>query len=175
MRKLNNINNIKALLEGLRVKIDDRSEVSPGFKFNEWELKGVPIRIEIGPKDLEKNSVIVARRDEADSKVETPIDELNLTINNLLKEIQENMFNESSNFLKNNTSHAEDMDQLITKLNESEGFVSCYWSENKNDELKIKELTKATIRCYPLDNNDEKQSINKDNEQGKFAIFSKSY
>ena len=172
---LDAVNNIKALLEGLRVKIDDRSEVSPGFKFNEWELKGVPIRIEIGPKDLEKNSVIVARRDEADSKVETPIDELNLTINNLLKEIQENMFNESSNFLKNNTSHAEDMDQLITKLNESEGFVSCYWSENKDDELKIKELTKATIRCYPLDNNDEKQSINKENEQGKFAIFSKSY
>ena len=172
---LDAVNNIKALLEGLRVKIDDRSEVSPGFKFNEWELKGVPIRIEIGPKDLEKNSVIVARRDEADSKVETLIDELNLTINNLLKEIQENMFNESSNFLKNNTSHAEDMDQLITKLNESEGFVSCYWSENKDDELKIKELTKATIRCYPLDNNDEKQSINKENEQGKFAIFSKSY
>ena len=172
---LDAVNNIKALLEGLRVKIDDRSEVSPGFKFNEWELKGVPIRIEIGPKDLEKNSVIVARRDEADSKVETPIDELNLTINNLLKEIQENMFNESSNFLNNNTSHAEDMDQLITKLNESEGFVSCYWSENKDDELKIKELTKATLRCYPLDNNDEKQSINKDNEQGKFAIFSKSY
>ena len=172
---LDAVNNIKALLEGLRVKIDDRSEVSPGFKFNEWELKGVPIRIEIGPKDLEKNSVIVARRDEADSKVDTPIDELNLTINNLLKEIQENMFNESSNFLNNNTSHAEDMDQLITKLNENEGFVSCYWSENKDDELKIKELTKATIRCYPLDNNDEKQSINKDNEQGKFAIFSKSY
>ena len=172
---LDAVNNIKALLEGLRVKIDDRSEVSPGFKFNEWELKGVPIRIEIGPKDLEKKSVIVARRDEADSKVETPIDELNLTINNLLKEIQENMFNESSNFLKNNTSHAEDMDQLIKKLNESEGFVSCYWSENKDDELKIKELTKATIRCYPLNNNDEKQSINKENEQGKFAIFSKSY
>ena len=172
---LDAVNNIKALLEGLRVKIDDRSEVSPGFKFNEWELKGVPIRIEIGPKDLEKNSVIVARRDEADSKVDTPIDELNLTINNLLKEIQENMFNESSKFLNNNTSHAEDMDQLITKLNESEGFVSCYWSENKDDELKIKELTKATIRCYPLDNNDEKQSINKENEQGKFAIFSKSY
>ena len=172
---LDAVNNIKALLEGLRVKIDDRSEVSPGFKFNEWELKGVPIRIEIGPKDLEKNSVIVARRDVADSKVDTPIDELNLTINNLLKEIQENMFNESSKFLNNNTSHAEDMDQLITKLNESEGFVSCYWSENKDDELKIKELTKATIRCYPLDNNDEKQSINKENEQGKFAIFSKSY
>lgn len=172
---LDAVNNIKALLEGLRVKIDDRSEVSPGFKFNEWELKGVPIRIEIGPKDLDKNSVIVARRDKADSKVETHIDELNLTINNLLKEIQENMFNESSNFLNNNTSHAEDMDQLIKKLNESEGFVSCYWSENKDDELKIKELTKATIRCYPLDNNDEKQSINKENEQGKFAIFSKSY
>ena len=169
------VNNIKALLEGLRVKIDDRSEVSPGFKFNEWELKGVPVRIEIGPKDLDKNSVIVARRDKADSKVETHIDELNLTINNLLKEIQENMFNESSNFLNNNTSHAEDMDQLIKKLNESEGFVSCYWSENKDDELKIKELTKATIRCYPLDNNDAKQSINKENEQGKFAIFSKSY
>ena len=72
-------------------------------------------------------------------------------------------------------SKEHELDELIKKLNESEGFVSCYWSENKDDELKIKELTKATIRCYPLDNNDAKQSINKENEQGKFAIFSKSY
>jgi prolyl-tRNA synthetase len=166
---------IKDLLPGIRVHIDDRTEVSPGFKFNEWELKGVPIRIEIGPKDIEQNSVVVARRDVEDSKKPMALDSLNEDIPALLDLIQRDMLKVTEEFLEINTHHVEDMDELIKKLNDTEGFVSCYWSEDKEDELKIKELTKATIRCYPLENTNQEISVNKPNIEGKFVIFSKSY
>ena len=166
---------IKDLLPGIRVHIDDRTEVSPGFKFNEWELKGVPIRIEIGPKDIEQNSVVVARRDVEDSKKPMAFDSLNEDIPALLDLIQRDMLKVTEEFLEVNTHHVEDMDELIKKLNDTEGFVSCYWSEDKEDELKIKELTKATIRCYPLENTNQEISVNKPNIEGKFVIFSKSY
>ena len=166
---------IKDLLPGIRVHIDDRTEVSPGFKFNEWELKGVPIRIEIGPKDIEQNSVVVVRRDVEESKKPVALDSLNEDIPALLDLIQRDMLKVTEEFLEINTHHVEDMDELIKKLNDTEGFVSCYWSEDKEDELKIKELTKATIRCYPLENTNQEISVNKANIEGKFVIFSKSY
>ncbi|MDB4823688.1 proline--tRNA ligase [Acidimicrobiia bacterium] len=166
---------IKDSLQGIRVELDDRSEVSPGFKFNEWELKGVPVRIEIGPKDIEKGSVVVARRDVDDSKSEVLIENLATEIPELLDTVQNDMLNSSELFLSENTHHVDDMDSLIQQLTENEGFVSCYWVEDKEDELKIKELTKATIRCYPIENTDEKQSVNKADQPGKFVIFSKSY
>ena len=166
---------IKTTLSDVRVEIDDREEVSPGFKFNEWELKGVPIRIELGPKDIEENSVIVARRDIENSKTKVLIDALPSEIMNTLDLIQNEMFKVTENFLSANTSHADDMDELLQKLKENDGFVSCYWTEDKEDELKVKDLTKATIRCYPLENTDEKPSVNKPEHQGKYVIFSKSY
>ena len=154
---------IKDLLPGIRVHIDDRTEVSPGFTFNEWELKGVPIRIEIGPKDIEQNSVVVVRRDVEESKKPMALDSLNEDIPALLDLIQRDMLKVTEEFLEINTHHVEDMDELIKKLNDTEGFVSCYWSEDKEDELKIKELTKATIRCYPLENTNQEISVNKAN------------
>lgn len=166
---------IEDSLQGVRVELDDRSEVSPGFKFNEWELKGVPVRIEIGPKDIEKGSVVVARRDVDDSKSEVLIENLATEIPELLDKVQNDMLNSSELFLSENTHHVDDMDSLIQQLTENDGFVSCYWVEDKEDELKIKELTKATIRCYPIENTDEKQSVNKADQPGKFVIFSKSY
>jgi prolyl-tRNA synthetase len=166
---------IKDSLQGVRVELDDRSEVSPGFKFNEWELKGVPVRIEIGPKDIEKGSVVVARRDVDDSKSEVLIENLATEIPELLDTVQNDMLNSSELFLSENTHHVDDMDSLIQQLTENDGFVSCYWVEDKEDELKIKELTKATIRCYPIENTAEKQSVNKADQPGKFVIFSKSY
>ena len=166
---------IKDSLQGVRVELDDRSEVSPGFKFNEWELKGVPVRIEIGPKDIEKGSVVVARRDVDDSKSEVLIENLATEIPELLDTVQNDMLKSSELFLSENTHHVDDMDSLIQQLTENDGFVSCYWVEDKEDELKIKELTKATIRCYPIENTDEKQSVNKADQPGKFVIFSKSY
>jgi prolyl-tRNA synthetase len=166
---------IKNSLPDIRVKIDDREEVSPGFKFNEWELKGVPLRIEIGPKDIEQKSVIVARRDIVDSKTKISIETLPSEIIKTLDLIQNDMFKVTEDFLSANTSHANDMDELLSQLKDNDGFVSCYWFEDKEDELKVKELTKATIRCYPLENTEEKLSVNKTDLHGKYAIFSKSH
>tara|TARA_B100001094_G_C18183644_1_gene802411 strand:- start:1244 stop:2671 length:1428 start_codon:yes stop_codon:yes gene_type:complete len=166
---------IKNSLPDIRVKIDDREEVSPGFKFNEWELKGVPLRIEIGPKDIEQKSVIVARRDVVDSKTKISIETLPSEVIKTLDLIQNDMFKVTEDFLSANTTHANDMGELLSQLKENDGFVSCYWLEDKDDELKVKELTKATIRCYPLENTEEKLSVNKPDLRGRYAIFSKSY
>ena len=168
------VENIKTMLSNYRLNIDDREEVTPGFKFNEWELKGVPIRIEIGPRDIENNKVILSRRDIDNSKEEVSMDKLESKIDQLLIDIQKNMFNVSKNHMEENTIHVESKEELIEALNNKEGFVTCYWSENKDDELEIKELTSATIRCYPINNEETKQSIN-DKNDGKFAIFSKAY
>ena len=168
-------NQIKEMLSDFRVHLDDREEVSPGFKFNEWELKGVPIRLELGPKDIENNSVVVARRDIQNTKTSLPINTLDSEITSLLDTIQNEMLKVSEQFLIDNTSHAENMDELLKQLQDSDGFVSCYWSESKEDELRVKEQTKATIRCYPLEHTNEMSSVNKPEIQGKFAIFSKSY
>ena len=168
------VENIKTMLSNYRLNIDDREEVTPGFKFNEWELKGVPIRIEIGPRDIENNKVILSRRDIDNSKEEVSMDKLESKIDQLLIDIQNNMFDVSKNHMEENTMHVESKEELIEALNNKEGFVTCYWSENKDDELEIKELTSATIRCYPINNEETKQSIN-DKNDGKFAIFSKAY
>jgi len=168
------VENIKTMLSNYRLNIDDREEVTPGFKFNEWELKGVPIRIEIGPRDIENNKVILSRRDIDNSKEEVSMDKLESKIDQLLIDIQKNMYDVSKNHMEENTIHVESKEELIEALNNKEGFVTCYWSENKDDELEIKELTSATIRCYPINNEETKQSINNKND-GKFAIFSKAY
>ena len=171
---MENVENIKTMLSNYRLSIDDREEVTPGYKFNEWELKGVPIRIEIGPRDIENNKVILSRRDIDNSKEEVSIEKLKSTIDQLIIDIQNNMFDISKKHMEENTIHVDTKEDLIEALNNKEGFVTCYWSENKDDELEIKELTSATIRCYPINNNETKQSIN-DKKDGKFAIFSKAY
>ena len=171
---MENVENIKTMLSNYRLSIDDREEVTPGYKFNEWELKGVPIRIEIGPRDIENNKVILSRRDIDNSKEEVSIEKLKSTIDQLIIDIQNNMFDISKKHMEENTIHVDTKEDLIEALNNKEGFVTCYWSENKDDELEIKELTSATIRCYPIDNEETKQSIN-DKKDGKFAIFSKAY
>ncbi len=172
MKKVEEINK---LLDEYRVEIDDRDEVTPGFKFNEWELKGVPIRIEIGPRDIENNKVIISRRDIDDSKTDIPIDKLTKEITQLLTDIQQNMYQKTKDHMIENTTHVDTKEKLIETLKNKDGFVTCYWYEDKEDETEIKELTSATIRCYPLDNDDTKKSINNKDEYGIFTIFSKAY
>ena len=172
MKKVEEINK---LLDEYRVEIDDRDEVTPGFKFNEWELKGVPIRIEIGPRDIENNKVIISRRDIDDSKTDIPIDKLTKEITQLLTDIQQNMYQKTKDHMIENTTHVDTKEKLIETLKNKDGFVTCYWYEDKEDETEIKELTSATIRCYPLDNDDTKKSINNKDEDGIFTIFSKAY
>ena len=171
---LNVVNKLNDTLSEFRVIIDDRAEVSPGFKFNEWEQKGVPLRVEVGPKDIEKNSILVSRRDK-EAKNPCSMDDVQNTIKKLLNEIQDNLYKNSENTLKDNTTHVESLSELIDVLNTKKGFVSCFWNENKEDELMIKEKTSGTLRCYPLQNTNKGKSVNSDSEHGRFAIFSKAY
>jgi len=168
------VKEVHKLLQNYRVEIDDRTEVSPGYKFNEWELKGVPLRIEIGPNEVNENKVVISRRDIDKSKVDILFENINHEIEKLLLDIQTNLLKKSKEHLKQNTIHVETFDELIDTLNKKSGFVTCYWKENKEDELKVKESTSATIRCYPLSHSENKQSINQ-KDDGKFTIFSKAY
>ena len=168
------VKEVHKLLQNYRVEIDDRTEVSPGYKFNEWELKGVPLRIEIGPNEIKENKVVISRRDIEKSKVDILFENLNDEIDKLLVDIQTNLLNKSKDHLKQNTRHVNTFDELIDTLNKKSGFVTCYWIENKEDELKVKEATSATIRCYPLSKTEKKESINQKGD-GNFTIFSKAY
>ena len=163
------------LRESYRMKIDDRDNISPGFKFNEWELKGVPLRIEIGPKDIEKNSVVFSRRDGVDGKNSISINEVSQKLKDNLDDIQSNLLEISKNFRKDNTIHVDSKAELIDTLNSTPGFVTCYWDENTSDEIEIKDLTKATLRCYLLENEGSAKAVNNESVEGKKAIFSKAY
>ena len=168
------VKEVHKLLQNYRVEIDDRTEVSPGYKFNEWELKGVPLRIEIGPNEVNENKVVISRRDIDKSKADILFENINHEIEKLLLDIQTNLLKKSKVHLKQNTTHVETFDELIDTLNKKSGFVTCYWKENKEDELKVKESTSATIRCYPLSHSENKHSINQ-KDDGDFTIFSKAY
>ena len=173
---LETVNNLhEELRNDYRIKIDDRDNISPGFKFNEWELKGVPLRIEIGPKDIENNSVVFSRRDGVNGKSSISIDDVSQKLKENLDDIQSNLLETSKNFRKENTIHVDSKAELIDTLNSTPGFVTCYWDENTSDEIEIKDLTKATLRCYLLDNEDSAKSVNNESVEGKKAIFSKAY
>ncbi len=173
---LSKANEIKdSLSVEYRVHIDDRDEFSPGFKFNEWELKGVPLRIEIGPRDLINEKVICSRRDIDEKKFEIEFSSINDSVTEQLEGIQASMFEKSKEYREKNTVHVETMDDLLSTLNEKQGFVSCYWAENSEDENKIKELTKATLRCYLFESQDGVKSINQKSIDGRLAIFAKAY
>ena len=173
---LESVDNVKKSFdEDTRVYVDDRDNLSPGFKFNEWELKGVPLRIEIGPRDIENNSVVVSRRDGKKEKISVSINELNEYIQKELEDIQNKLLESSQKFRESNTVHVDSYDDLISTLNEKPGFVSCYWHENSEQEDEVKNLTKGTLRCYVIDNDKLENSVNEPSQKGKLAIFSKAY
>jgi len=173
---LQTVNNLhKELNENYRIKIDDRDNISPGYKFNEWELKGVPIRIEIGPKDIEQNSVVFSRRDGINGKNSISINDVSQKLGENLDDVQAKLLKTSKDFRQNNTIHVDNKAELIDTLNSTPGFVTCYWSENTSDEIEIKDLTKATLRCYLFDNEDTDKAVNNELVEGKKAIFSKAY
>ena len=136
---------------GIRVKIDDRENLSPGFKYNDWELRGVPTRVEIGPRDLAKNSVALARRDipGREGKRFVSQDGLTETVSDLLQEIQQNLFDRAARFLDENTHDVDNMDDF--KLAVKTGFARVWWAGSNDEEQQVKELTKATSRCFPFD------------------------
>ena len=143
---------IKAGLEekNIRVKFDNRDKFKPGFKFNEYELKGVPLRIAIGPKDLEKKSVEIARRDTLSKNIVSQQEVLNY-VENQLEEMQHALFDKAKRFREENITAVETFDDFKKAIKEKGGFVSAHWDGTDATEEAIKKATKATIRCIPLD------------------------
>ncbi len=139
---------------GIRVKYDDSDNSRPGWKFAEYELKGVPVRIAMGLRDMENKVVEVARRDTKE-KNSMPMDGLVDNIVKLLADIQLNMYNKALTFRNENIRNADNWDDFVKLLDEKGGFIAAHWDGTTETEEKIKEQTKATIRCIPLNNKQE--------------------
>jgi len=135
--------------EGIRVEYDSRDSYKPGWKFAEYEQKGVPLRLAIGPRDLENNTIEIARRDTKDKKI-VPLEGLDKLVQTLLEEIQTSIFKRALIFREENTSYVDTYDEFRQVLSSKGGFIYAHWDGTAETEEKIKEETKATIRCIPL-------------------------
>lgn len=136
---------------GVRVKYDDSDNARPGWKFAEYEMKGVPVRLALGARDLEKNVVEIARRDTKEKKT-IPLDGIAQYVDGLLLDIQHSMFHKAKAFRDAHVTPADNWDEFVKLLDEKTGFISAHWDGTPETEEAIKEKTKATIRCIPLDN-----------------------
>ena len=168
---------IKEKLEnvGVSVKFDARDKVKPGFKFNDYELKGVPLRIAIGPKDLEKNHVELARRDTFEKSF-IPQDQLVDLIPSLLEEIQESLYTKALHYRNNHTTQVDTFEEFKTVLAEKGGFISAHWDGTKATEEAIKKATKATIRCIPYSAKAENGvCVFSGNPSTQRVLFAKAY
>lgn len=136
---------------GIRVKMDDREEVTPGFKYNDWEMRGVPVRMEIGPKDIEKNSVALARRDVPGKEGKIFVAQSGLTdiVRELLVDIQAALLAKATAFRDDHIFDPKDLDELTKVV--QDGWALSHWCESKECEAKVKELTKASTRCIPIE------------------------
>ncbi len=179
----NSLDEIKIFLEpflaelkeiGIRFKLDDRLKISPGFKFNEWEMKGVPIRVEVGPRDMESGTVFCARRDTSE-KTSYKIESAASTMSQLLDEIQINMFNQALEFREKNTFSTNNYEEFKSLI-ENGGFIRCGWDGNPDSEAAIKKDTKATIRCILLDEKiTDKKCVYSGNPAKHEVIFARAY
>ncbi|MEG1555175.1 MAG: proline--tRNA ligase [Bacteroidales bacterium] len=164
----------KLKTKNITVKYDDDSKRS-GWKFNEYELKGVPVRIAIGPRDLENNQAEVARRDTLE-KMTLHFDSLEVEIEKLLKDIQQNLYNKSLKFREENTRTADTWEEFIDILDHQAGFVYAHWDGTPETEELIKEKAKATIRCIPFNNpQEEGKCILTGNPSKQRVLFARSY
>jgi prolyl-tRNA synthetase len=139
---------------GIRVKYDDSDNQRPGWKFAEYELKGVPVRIAVGPRDLENNQVEIARRDTKE-KTTVSMEGITETVSQLLLDIQSNLFERAKKYRDEHITKVDSWEDFIATLDTKAGFVSAHWDGTSATEDKIKEMTKATIRCIPLNNEQE--------------------
>ena len=168
---------IKKALEakGISVKFDDRDTITPGWKFSEYEFKGVPIRLAIGSRDLENGTIEVARRDTLE-KATYQFTDIENKVEHLLELIQINLFQKAITFNFNNTHHAENWDDFKNILDTKGGFIYAHWDGTPETEQKIKEETKATIRCIPLNNHLEKgKCVYSGQPSTQKVIFARAY
>ncbi len=168
---------IKKKLEdkGISVKYDNRDTHKPGFKFAEYELKGVPVRIAIGPRDIENNTLEIARRDTLEKEIKSQ-EGIENFIEDLLNKIQENIYNKALKFREENTHKVDTYDDFKNIIEQKGGFVLAHWDGTSETEQKIKDETKATIRCIPFDAPEEDgKCIYTGKPSKKRALFAKAY
>jgi prolyl-tRNA synthetase len=169
----NLVTDLKA--RGISVKYDDNDNKKPGWKFAEYELKGVPVRLAIGPRDIENGTIEISRRDTLQKEV-IPVDGCIEHIENLLTEIQNGIYRRAFDFRKENTRTADSWDAFRDLIQNKGGFVSAHWDGTTETENKIKEETKATIRCIPLDNIQEPgKCIYTGNPSSQRVLFAVAY
>ena len=137
------------LVKKYRVELDQREQYSPGYKFNDWEMRGVPIRIEIGPRDIENNKCVLVRRDTGE-KIDIDLNEIVTRLDNILKDIQNSMFNECKKNIEEKTTVAYNMDEFVKNINEHQGYIKAMWCGNPECEEKIHNFTGAKSRCIPF-------------------------
>ena len=160
---------------GISVKVDTRDNVRSGFKFAEYELKGVPVRLALGPRDLENGTIELARRDTL-TKETVPQQGLTERIAALMDEIQQNIFRKALDFRASMITRVDTWDEFIETLNEKGGFISAHWDGTVETEVAIKEATKATIRCIPLDAEEEEgRCIFSGKPSHRRVLFARSY
>jgi len=166
----------KALIsKGISVKIDMDDTKRPGYKFAEYEMKGIPVRLGLGKRDLENNVVEVARRDTKE-KSSVSLEGIENYIAKLLDDIQDNLFNTAKDFRSGLTTEVDDYVTFKKVIEEKGGFISCHWDGSTETELKIKEETKATLRCIPVDAPEEKgKCIVTGAPSSRRVIFAKAY
>lgn len=139
----------KALKSSFRVELDSRDNYSPGYKFNDWEMKGVPVRIEIGPRDVIKNQCVIVERDTG-NKIEVSLDDVKSKIKSVLNDIQKRMFNDCQKNKEDRTSVAYNLDEFVEKINKKQGYIKAMWCGDDKCEEEIKKLTGAKSRCIPF-------------------------
>jgi prolyl-tRNA synthetase len=161
--------------KGFTVHFDNRDTHKPGWKFAEYELKGVPVRVAIGPKDLENNTVEIARRDTGEKAFINMGGILN-HVETLMSDIHDTIFNKALEFRKENTRSADTYDEFKEILDQKGGFVLAHWDGTAETEAVIKDETKATIRLIPLENNDEEgKCIYSGRPSRQRVVFAKAY
>jgi prolyl-tRNA synthetase len=166
---------VKDLSDSVRIEADIRDEYTPGWKYNEWELKGVPIRIEVGPRDIKNEQVVMVRRDTRE-KTFVKESELKSQILKTLEDIQANLFQRAKDFRDSNTFDVDDFATFESIMNEGRGFIRANWCGSGECEKAIQEKTSATIRCIPLQGAEPTgKCVHCDNE-GKYRVyFAKAY
>lgn len=161
--------------KGISVKYDDRETYKPGWKFNEYEFKGVPVRVAIGPRDLENGTVEVARRDTLEKSV-YHLEDIETKIEHLLQSIQENLYQKALDFRESMTSKADTWEEFVNILDTKGGFIYAHWDGTPETEQKIKEETKATIRCIPFASKEENgKCILTGKPSAKRVVFARAY
>ncbi len=170
------VEQVKKQLAGFRIKVDDRSEVTPGFKFNDWEMRGVPLRVEIGPKDVANSTIAISRRDKPgkEGKSIIPLTNLDVIVTNLLADIQTSLLVKARSFRDSHIKDPSDFDEFCKVLENNWAFS--FWCGDAVCEAKVKELTKATTRCIPLNQFNQKGNcIVCGKPANQKAYFAKAY